>query len=163
MWLSNHLMSSNNKKTPPPAKRQIITRKTLESIEFPDESELDGEDQEKLESTKFSAILGSGMPIYHANAKIGRVPWTDVEKVYFPLNEPKLHWALAELHIYTGVIILYDSMTLRKRNKDALIVENRKWWLTMRETMSTKLPLFLDNIGVLKRKGLLIGEYKITY
>ncbi|GJS40949.1 hypothetical protein Tco_0565992, partial [Tanacetum coccineum] len=31
------------------------------------------------------------------------VVWRDVEKVYFPVNEPKRHWCLAELHITTGV------------------------------------------------------------
>nr|GEV44842.1 hypothetical protein [Tanacetum cinerariifolium] len=67
------------------------------------------------------SILGGGMPIYYTNAKRGRVPWTDVEKVYFPLNEPEVHWALAKLHIR------------------------------------------IDKIRVLKSKGLLVGEYKITY
>ncbi|GKF08742.1 phospholipase-like protein, partial [Tanacetum coccineum] len=148
--------------TPPPAKRRTITSQILESIEFPDEFEVDGEEEEKFESIKFfgvsivpfsehlelwvellwhfrapdtdwaiadpqfcPAILGGGMPIYHANAKRGCVPQTGEEKVYFPLNEPKMHSALAELHIRTGIIILYDSMTPRKRNKDASIVENR--------------------------------------
>ncbi|GKB61806.1 phospholipase-like protein [Tanacetum coccineum] len=49
------------------------------------------------------------------------------------------------------------------RNKVAPVVENRNWWLTMRESMSQQLPLFLDKIGVLKRKGLVVGDYKITY
>nr|GFC67124.1 phospholipase-like protein [Tanacetum cinerariifolium] len=60
-------------------------------------------------------ILSSGMPIYHENVKKRRVPWTEVEKVYFPLNEPEVHWALAELHIGIGVIIVYDSMNPRKK------------------------------------------------
>ncbi|GJR03739.1 phospholipase-like protein [Tanacetum coccineum] len=100
------------------------------------------------------AIIGGGMPIYISKAKGLYVPWTDVDKVYFPLNEPELHWALAKLHLCTGVIIIYDSMTSRKRNKNALIVEKRKWWIDMRDKMSKKLLLFLDKIGVLKRKGL---------
>ncbi|GKC16565.1 hypothetical protein Tco_1013347 [Tanacetum coccineum] len=142
---------------------RVVGRK--KKPEFPDETEVDGEEQEKLESTDFfgeliapfsekkrsgkptqlfkfpwdpygivvddrfwlallgledkkeggphvrQAILGGGIPIYHANAKKGSVPWTDVDKVYFPLNEPELRWALAELHICTSVIIIYDSMT----------------------------------------------------
>nr|GEV25191.1 hypothetical protein [Tanacetum cinerariifolium] len=210
--------------TPPLAKRRTVRSQILESLEFPSESEVNGEEQEKLESIKFfdeliapfskdlrrhkkcnlnkvtvpcyikmllkkkrsgeptqlfkfswdpygivvddrfwlallgledkkddelwvellrsfrapdadwaiagphfcPAILGGGMPIYHANAKKGRVPWTEVEKVYFPLNELEVHWALAELHIRTVTFVL-------------------------------------DKIGVLKRKELLVGEYKITY
>ncbi|GJR76436.1 phospholipase-like protein [Tanacetum coccineum] len=64
------------------------------------------------------AILGGGMPVYISKVKGRCVPWTDVEKVYFPLNQPEVHWALAELHLRTGV---------------------------------------------LKRKGLLLGDYKITF
>ncbi|GJU71443.1 hypothetical protein Tco_1262848 [Tanacetum coccineum] len=54
--------------------------------------------------------------------KRGSVPWTDVDMVYFPLNEYLNAWALVDL-----------------------------------------LSLFLDKIGVLKSKGLLVGEYKIAY
>ncbi|GJT71795.1 retrovirus-related pol polyprotein from transposon TNT 1-94 [Tanacetum coccineum] len=108
-------------------------------------------------------ILAGGMPVYISNAKQGHVPWTEVDKVYFPLNEPNTHWALAELHLRIGLITMYDSMASRKRNKAAPIVENRNWWLNMRESMSQQLPLFLDKIGVLKRKGLVVGDYKITY
>nr|GEU29265.1 hypothetical protein [Tanacetum cinerariifolium] len=108
-------------------------------------------------------IIGGGMPIYISKAKGRCVLWTDVDKVYFPLNEPELHWALAELHLRTSVIIIYDSMTPRKRNKNAPIVENINWWIDMRETMSKQLPWFLDKIEVLKRKGLQLEEYKITF
>ncbi|GJZ52227.1 reverse transcriptase domain-containing protein, partial [Tanacetum coccineum] len=38
------------------------------------------------------------------------VAWRDVEKVYFPVNEPKRHWCLAELHITTGLVTFYDSL-----------------------------------------------------
>nr|GEV38298.1 phospholipase-like protein [Tanacetum cinerariifolium] len=109
------------------------------------------------------AIIGDGMPVYISKAKGRSVSWIDVDKVYFPLNEPELHWALAELHLCTGVIIIYDSMTPRKRNKNSPIVENIKWWINMRETMSKQLSLFLDKIRVLKRKGLQLEEYQITF
>ncbi|GKF22280.1 hypothetical protein Tco_0074602 [Tanacetum coccineum] len=42
--------------TPPPAKRRTITSQILESIEFPDEFEVDGEEEEKFESIKFSGV-----------------------------------------------------------------------------------------------------------
>ncbi|GJT87152.1 ribonuclease H-like domain-containing protein [Tanacetum coccineum] len=67
------------------------------------------------------SIVGGGMPTYYANNQRYHVPWTDVEKVYFPLNEPQLHWALTELHIRT------------------------------------------DMNGVLKIKGLDVGEIRLTH
>ncbi|GKE06509.1 phospholipase-like protein [Tanacetum coccineum] len=36
------------------------------------------------------------------------LPWIAVEKVYFPVNEPKEHWCLAQLEIRTGVGISAD-------------------------------------------------------
>ncbi|GKD38122.1 hypothetical protein Tco_1258329 [Tanacetum coccineum] len=116
--------------TPPPVKRRTITSQILESMEFPDEFEVDGEEEEKFESIKFS-----GVSIVPFSEDLRRHKKCNLYKVYFPLNEPKMHSALAELHIRTG----------------------------MRETMSKQLPLFLDKIRVLKSKGLLVGEYNITY
>ncbi|GKB00029.1 phospholipase-like protein [Tanacetum coccineum] len=31
-------------------------------------------------------------------------------EVYFPVNEPKKHWCLAELHISSGVVTFYDTL-----------------------------------------------------
>ncbi|GJZ13828.1 phospholipase-like protein [Tanacetum coccineum] len=73
------------------------------------------------------SILCGQMPLFYASNKRYPVPWSDVEKVYIPLNNPKTHWALAELELRTGVITVYDSMTPRKRNKKLPIQENREW------------------------------------
>ncbi|GJT18655.1 phospholipase-like protein [Tanacetum coccineum] len=32
------------------------------------------------------------------------------DNVYFPVNEPKKHWCLAELHISSGVVTFYDTL-----------------------------------------------------
>ncbi|GJX18050.1 phospholipase-like protein [Tanacetum coccineum] len=109
------------------------------------------------------SILSGQMPLFYASNKRYPVPWSDVEKVYIPLNNPKTHWALAELELRTGVITVYDSMTPRKRNKKLPIQENREFWIKLRETMSQQLPVYLDRSGVLKSKGLDVTRYKINF
>nr|GEW83247.1 putative reverse transcriptase domain-containing protein [Tanacetum cinerariifolium] len=62
-------------------------------------------------STHFlPCTLGGNMIDCYSNGVRYPVKWRDVEKVYFPINEPKRHWCLAELHITTGVITFYDSL-----------------------------------------------------
>nr|GEV63846.1 phospholipase-like protein [Tanacetum cinerariifolium] len=72
-----------------------------------------------------SSILSDQMPLFYASNKRYPVPWSDVEKVYIPLNNTKTYWALAELELRTSVITIYDSMTPRKRNKKLPIQENK--------------------------------------
>ncbi|GKB91896.1 hypothetical protein Tco_0964168, partial [Tanacetum coccineum] len=117
-----NLVKVNDKESFKTGFRDVRRKKKPKSIEFPDES--DGEEHDKLESTKFfgelilpfselwvkllwrfrapdadwaiagahfcPAILGGGMRIYHSNAKRGRVPWTDVEKVAIAYRESML-------------------------------------------------------------------------
>nr|GEV46155.1 phospholipase-like protein [Tanacetum cinerariifolium] len=62
-------------------------------------------------STHFlPCTLGGNMIDCYSNGVRYPVKWRDVEKVYFPVNEPKRQWCLAELHITTGVITFYDSL-----------------------------------------------------
>ena len=84
-------------------------------------------------------------------------------QLYFPLNEPKTHWPLAELQITTGAITIYDSLASRKRKKNLPIKVNREWWLSMREKMSSQLPVFLSKSGVLSSKGVASESYEITF
>ncbi|PWA66240.1 phospholipase-like protein [Artemisia annua] len=58
------------------------------------------------------AILAGVFPTYYSNGVRYPVPWKDVERVFFPVNEPDKHWILAELHIATGVVTFYDSLGL---------------------------------------------------
>ncbi|GJY67382.1 phospholipase-like protein [Tanacetum coccineum] len=55
-------------------------------------------------------ILFGQLPFFYASNKRYPVSWSNVEKVYFPLNQPQTYWALLELQIRTGVITVYDSM-----------------------------------------------------
>ncbi|GJR42869.1 phospholipase-like protein [Tanacetum coccineum] len=67
--------------------------------------------------------------------------------VYFPVNEPKKHWCLAELHISTGVVTFYDSLGYVCGNR-------RPWWRTMKRNLPQQLTLYLNEHGVLKSKGI---------
>ncbi|PWA54585.1 phospholipase-like protein [Artemisia annua] len=58
------------------------------------------------------AILGGVFPTYYSDGVRYPVPWKDVERVFFPVNEPDKHWILAELHIATDVVTFYDSLGL---------------------------------------------------
>ncbi|PWA69048.1 phospholipase-like protein [Artemisia annua] len=59
-----------------------------------------------------SKVLSRDIPLYYANGITYGVPWCaeNVEKVYFPINEPKIHWALGVLHLRSGVVSIYDSL-----------------------------------------------------
>ncbi|GJW87533.1 retrotransposon protein, putative, ty1-copia subclass [Tanacetum coccineum] len=59
------------------------------------------------------SILSGQMPLFYASNKRYPVTWSDVEKVYIQLNNPKTHWALGELELRTGVNTVYDFMTPR--------------------------------------------------
>ncbi|GJW13814.1 phospholipase-like protein [Tanacetum coccineum] len=84
------------------------------------------------------------------------VAWRDVEKVYFPVNEPKRHWCLAELHITTGLVTFYDSLGWVSSNR-------RHWWQNMKRTLPQQLTLYLYEHGVLQSKGIAVKRYEITY
>ncbi|GJZ49524.1 F-box domain containing protein [Tanacetum coccineum] len=84
------------------------------------------------------------------------VAWRDVEKVYFPVNEPKKHWCLAELHISTRVVTFYDSLGYVCGNR-------RPWWRTMKRNLPQQLTLYLNQHGVLKSKGISVESYEIKY
>ncbi|GJU00190.1 retrovirus-related pol polyprotein from transposon TNT 1-94 [Tanacetum coccineum] len=53
---------------------------------------------------------GGTMPDYYSNGVRYVVSWRDVKKVYFPVNEPKKQWCIAELQISTRVVTFYDSL-----------------------------------------------------
>nr|GFC70387.1 phospholipase-like protein [Tanacetum cinerariifolium] len=92
-------------------------------------------------------ILRGSMPDYFSNSVRYLVPWRDVEKVYFLVNEPKKHWCLAELQIFTGVVTFYESLGWVKENR-------RPWWRTMKRTLPQYLISYLNEHGVLESKGI---------
>ncbi|GKC73611.1 hypothetical protein Tco_1119494 [Tanacetum coccineum] len=163
--------------TPPHVKRRTITSQLLESIEFPDESQFDVEDEENLESTEYDCET---MPPFTENIKSGeptklfKLAWDPYSIVvddqfllaFLGLEEKKelwvellwrfrasdADWALVGPHFCPAII--GDGMPVYISKAKG----RRVPW-----TDVDKSPLFLDKIEVLKRKRLQLGEYKITF
>nr|GEV94426.1 hypothetical protein [Tanacetum cinerariifolium] len=80
-----------------------------------------------IASPHFSTcILNEMMQDYFSNVYMYPLPWIAVEKVYFPVNEPKQHWCLAQLEIRTGVVTFYDSLGWAGGSR-------RRWWRRMKK------------------------------
>nr|GEX82484.1 phospholipase-like protein [Tanacetum cinerariifolium] len=78
-------------------------------------------------------------------------------QVYFPLNEPNIHWSLAELHITSGVITFYDGLGPGKE------LEERDWWENLRKYLSLKIPTLMTLHGVFQKKDIDPEHYTITF
>ncbi|GJX39685.1 phospholipase-like protein [Tanacetum coccineum] len=76
-----------------------------------------------------------------------RHPDADWAMVYFPVNEQKKHWCLAELHISSGVVTFYDTLGYVCGNR-------RPWWRKMKRNLPHQLALYLNEHGVLESKGI---------
>ncbi|GKA54629.1 ribonuclease H-like domain-containing protein [Tanacetum coccineum] len=97
--------------------------------------------------------------LFESPTQIGlwyHVPWRNVEKVYFPVNEPERHWCLAELQISTGVVTFYDTLGWVKGNR-------RPWWRNMKRNLPQQLTSYLNEHGVLASKGISVEQYEIKY
>ncbi|GKC64438.1 ulp1 protease family, C-terminal catalytic domain-containing protein, partial [Tanacetum coccineum] len=83
--------------------------------------------------------------LYYADGVKYGVPWfaNNVQKVYFPINEKDSHWVLEDLHIISGLISIYDSLGGPPNG-----IENRHFWLQLREKLMFQIPLYLDNVEV---------------
>nr|GEU33142.1 hypothetical protein [Tanacetum cinerariifolium] len=91
-----------------------------------------------------------------ANGVKYHVPWTEVDQVFIPINEPKTHYFLVVLHIMSGVITLYDSLGVP-------LVEDIDWWIKMRLAFEAVIPTYLDECEVLKAKCIFIETYKVKF
>ncbi|GJT65390.1 ulp1 protease family, C-terminal catalytic domain-containing protein [Tanacetum coccineum] len=85
-------------------------------------------------------MLGDKLPCCYFDGVTYGVPLfaDSVEKAYFLINGEDNHWVLAELHIRSGVITLYDSLPPQNT-----LVESREWWLDMRKCYAEKFPKLL--------------------
>nr|GEZ62507.1 ulp1 protease family, C-terminal catalytic domain-containing protein [Tanacetum cinerariifolium] len=95
---------------------------------------------------------GGSMIDYYFNDVRYPVACQDVEKV----NEPKKHWCLAELHIFTGVVTFYDSLGWVCGNR-------RPWWRMMKRTLPQQLTLYLNEHEALQSTGIAVETYEIKY
>ncbi|GJV87240.1 phospholipase-like protein [Tanacetum coccineum] len=81
----------------------------------------------------------------------------NTSRFIFLLNEPNIHWSLAELHISSGVITFYDSLGPGKEP------EERDWWVNFRKCLSLKIPTLMTLHGVFRKKDIDPKHYTITF
>lgn len=103
-------------------------------------------------------LLNRDKPMYYANGIIYGVLWVapNVDKVYIPVNEPDIHWALAVLDIRSGVVTIYDSLG----GPDE---EGRPWWDTWRQNFSRDISVYLEDSQVMANKNIDPRTYSITF
>nr|GEV30910.1 phospholipase-like protein [Tanacetum cinerariifolium] len=76
-------------------------------------------------------LLQGSMSLLYANSNIYPVAWSNVERVFIQINEPKRHWSLAMFHIRSEIVTLYDS-------EDTHDFEFRTW-------LACSVPLAVDD------------------
>ncbi|GKB65832.1 phospholipase-like protein [Tanacetum coccineum] len=101
-------------------------------------------------------LLQGSMPMFYANSNIYPVAWSNVERVFIPINEPKRHWSLALFHICSGIVTFYNS-------EDTHDFEFRTWYLNMRECLEEKLHVVLKETGMFEKKNIDPAKYKISF
>ncbi|PWA49609.1 phospholipase-like protein [Artemisia annua] len=108
-------------------------------------------------SSFFLPLLMKGtMPVWYANKETYPLGWGEVERVFIPINEPELHWSLAEFHIQTGRVTFIDSGPVYEN-------EMRPYYLSVRNCLATRLPELLEQVGVFAQKEIDSNTYKITF
>ncbi|GKA77951.1 phospholipase-like protein [Tanacetum coccineum] len=93
-------------------------------------------------------LLQGSMPLFYANNDRYLVAWSNVERVFIPINEPMRHCSLAMFHICSRIITFYDSEKTLETHDE----EFRPWYLKMGECLEEKIHVVLKETGVLKRK-----------
>ncbi|GKA18579.1 phospholipase-like protein [Tanacetum coccineum] len=104
---------------------------------------------------KRDIVIGRSFWLSLSCLNTGKAGWLN-DHVYFPVNEPKTHWCLAELEIRTGVVTFYDSVGWAGGSR-------RRWWRRMKKSLLEKLTVNLVMHGIFKSKGISADDYKITY
>ncbi|GJX98965.1 phospholipase-like protein, partial [Tanacetum coccineum] len=77
-------------------------------------------------------ILQDLIPFWYAGGTRYKVAWSDVDKVFIPINETNQHSCLAQLDIRTGVITFYDSGSTYE-------LEWHEWYINLIECLKVKL------------------------
>ncbi|GJU61186.1 phospholipase-like protein [Tanacetum coccineum] len=54
-------------------------------------------------------LLQNGMPLFYANGERYTTTWSEVDQVFFLINETGEHWCLAQIHIMSGEVTFYDT------------------------------------------------------
>ncbi|GKE13404.1 phospholipase-like protein, partial [Tanacetum coccineum] len=77
-------------------------------------------------------LLQDSMPNWYANGQTYNLPWSAVDQVLIPLNEPSEHWSLAKFDICSGLVTFYDS-------GDVYAIECRYWYIKTRDCLQSLL------------------------
>ncbi|GJV46389.1 phospholipase-like protein [Tanacetum coccineum] len=101
-------------------------------------------------------LLQGSMPLFYANNDLYPVPWSNVERVFIPINKPLRHWSLAMFYICLGVVTFYDSENTKGE-------EYHKWYLQMRDYLEEKIHVVLKGTGVFEKKNIDPEKYKISF
>ncbi|PWA64404.1 phospholipase-like protein [Artemisia annua] len=101
-------------------------------------------------------IMDGEMYAHYSNGTDYPVHWRDVEKVYFPVNEPEKHWCLAVLHLRTRLVSFCDTLGF-------VHGKGTRWWRNMKRILPKQLSIYLDQQGILESKSISAKDYKITY
>ncbi|GJU68158.1 phospholipase-like protein [Tanacetum coccineum] len=103
-------------------------------------------------------LLRGSTPKFYANNAIYLVGWSNVERVFIPINEPKRHWSLAIFHICSGIAFYDSEKTIATHDK-----EFRPWYLKMRQCLEEKILVVLKETGVFRKKNIDPAKYKISF
>ncbi|GJX24205.1 transposase, MuDR, MULE transposase domain protein [Tanacetum coccineum] len=98
----------------------------------------------------------SDIPGWVCNEVRYHVIWADVEQVFFSINKLRTHYCLDVLHIWSGVITLYDLMGVS-------IEETREWWSDIRIAFKIRIPQYLHDWGILEAKCIDPKTYNIKF
>nr|GEX44431.1 ulp1 protease family, C-terminal catalytic domain-containing protein [Tanacetum cinerariifolium] len=91
-------------------------------------------------------------PLYYADGVIYDLPWfaNNVQKVYFLVNKKDLHWLLAELDIFSGVITIYG-------------IKTRHFLLELTQKFEFQILLYLDSDEIFDKKNIDKASYSISF
>nr|GEW51437.1 phospholipase-like protein [Tanacetum cinerariifolium] len=102
-------------------------------------------------------LLQESMPKFCANNAIYAVGWSNVERVFIPINEPKRHWSLTTFHICSGIVTFYDN----EKSNATHDKEFRQWYLKMRQCLEENILVVLKETCVFQKKN--IDPAKLAY
>ncbi|GJT03263.1 phospholipase-like protein [Tanacetum coccineum] len=70
-------------------------------------------------------LLQNSTPLFYDNGDKYATPWSDVDQVFFPINETAQHWCLAHFDILSGFVTFYDSVdTYDYESRDLCLAVN---------------------------------------
>ncbi|GKA91730.1 phospholipase-like protein [Tanacetum coccineum] len=95
-------------------------------------------------------LLQNSMPIWYANGETYNLPWSAVEQVFIPLNEPGEHWNLAKFDFCSGLVTFYDS-------GDTYAIECRDWYIRMTNCLKGYILSIPNSMKLGACKSLMLG------